>query len=310
MSNNNRTNTEITDSQSDYDPYEQHWLSHVNNWPHWHGFAPDDERWDQPFHGYEHDFGDGEDIYDHGKLYAEDFGQTDTSGGSHDGSGDGSDRDNDDDNDDDGEDLVGGDDDDSMTGGDGDDTLSGGAGNDVIDGDGGDELDDDELDDDEGDNDALLGNQGDDTVAGGDGNDFVHGGRDNDVLFGNQGSDAMFGGHGNDVMHGGQASDAMFGGDGNDVINGGVGDDMLAGGAGEDVFLFGPNTGNDIVADFEVGADLLAISADAGISSISDLSPTEIANGAGTLLTLSEGNTITLVGIEPSELGAGSVVLF
>ena len=39
------------------------------------------------------------------------------------------------------------------------------------------------------------------------------------------------------------------------MLSGGAGRDALFGGAGADVFIFGPGSGHDTVADFEAGID-------------------------------------------------------
>jgi VCBS repeat-containing protein len=135
-----------------------------------------------------------------------------------------------------------------VNGGNGSDSLNGGTGGDLI----------------------LAGN-GNDTVNAGDGDDLVHGGNGSDSLFGGRGMDGMYGDEGNDLLDGGLGSDLLFGGNGkdilkgggdNDLLYGGNGDDILDGGSGDDIlagdngndrFVFGPNSGNDVIADFRRG---------------------------------------------------------
>ncbi|MEP6497107.1 hypothetical protein [Microcoleus vaginatus] len=69
----------------------------------------------------------------------------------------------------------------------------------------------------------------------------------------------MSGGEGNDSLYGGQASDILLGGNGSDFLSGENGDDSLSGGNGSDRFLISANYGSDIIFDFEVGIDFLAL---------------------------------------------------
>ena len=144
------------------------------------------------------------------------------------------------------DDLQGGDGRDSLYGGCGDDHLQGGAGDD-----------------------RLFGCAEDDELEGGAGKDGLFGGLGDDHLFGDSGNDHLRGGHGNDVLHGGSGNDRMYGGKGDDTIVGGdghdwirgeKGDDVLTGGAGNDHFIVNAfSCGNDVITDFEVGADSLLL---------------------------------------------------
>ena len=139
-----------------------------------------------------------------------------------------------------------------IDGGLGNDTLTGGSNSDFIDG--GD------------DNDRLFGRGGDDDLRGGLGSDFMSGGMGDDQLIGDDGSDKMFGGSGDDTLNGGRDKDTIHGGDGNDEIKGGRLNDVLSGGAGADVFVYDvkqdSSTGaSDVIQDFEVGIDVIDLSA-------------------------------------------------
>ena len=115
-------------------------------------------------------------------------------------------------------------------------------------------------------NGAVFGNGGNDRLFGGEFDDIFSGGTGNDLILGNAGNDQLFGGAGNDIIAAGNGHDIVTGGDGNDVLNGGRGDDLidgglgsdaLFGGAGADSFIITPNSGIDIIFDFEVGSDRL-----------------------------------------------------
>lgn len=78
---------------------------------------------------------------------------------------------------------------------------------------------------------------------------------------------------GNDLIVGDDKSNSLNGNAGNDILNGQEGDDYLIGASGEDTFVFnnddgrnGLSHGQDTIADFEIGLDLI------------DLSDTEVRN--------------------------------
>lgn len=148
---------------------------------------------------------------------------------------------------------------DKAYGGDGDDTIIGRTGWDTIRGDAG----DDSLTGSEGE-DHLYGGTGNDYLAGGSGRDLLRGEDGNDEMYGNLGADSLLGGAGNDTMYGASGDDTIRGGDGDDLIFGSQGLDRLEGGAGNDTviggtqadtFIFGAGDGNDMMTNFEAGAD-------------------------------------------------------
>jgi Ca2+-binding RTX toxin-like protein len=155
----------------------------------------------------------------------------------------------------------------------GNDTVFGGQGNDTVNGREGDDI--------------LFGNDGNDLLAGGEGNDALSGGSGNDILYGNQGSDLLLGNEGDDVIFGGAGDDTIFGGQGNDT---------LSGNAGADRFVFGIQSGIDIVRDFSFAEgdrlDLMGQSFTQG----------KAADGS-VVLTLSGGGTITLAGVTTFSAG-------
>ena len=63
----------------------------------------------------------------------------------------------------------------------------------------------------------------------------------------------MLGNNDNNRINGGEGCDVLNGCDGNDTLIGEAGSDILNGGAGADVFVFGEDTGYDIIEDFEAG---------------------------------------------------------
>ncbi|MGE4553988.1 MAG: calcium-binding protein [Desulfovibrionaceae bacterium] len=197
--------------------------------------------------------------------------------------------------------LDGGDGNDTIWGGFGEDSMLGGDGNDIMDGDDGNDTmygeegadymtggDGDDFMDGGSRNDSLFGQEGDDIMDGGAGNDFVSGGRGDDIMDGGDGNDTMDGGEGDDSMDGGAGNDNLDGGDGVDTLDGGAGNDILTGGNDRDVFVFGTDSGRDVITDFIVGYDKLRFE---GAESIDDI---HVANSDGdTVITY--GNTTIVV---------------
>lgn len=108
--------------------------------------------------------------------------------------------------------------------------------------------------------DHFIGRDGNDTLNGGGGDDVLEGNAGDDVLVGGAGRDHLDGGPGNDNISGGDDNDEIMGGDGDDVIDAGAGHDMieggkgndtLTGGTGADAFIVRPDSGDDVVLDFE-----------------------------------------------------------
>ncbi|MGR3436539.1 MAG: family 16 glycosylhydrolase [Shimia sp.] len=114
--------------------------------------------------------------------------------------------------------------------------------------------------------DALYGTRWADFMSGGSGDDVLHGRKGHDQLDGGSGDDELFGQKGRDVLLGGAGDDKLIGGKGRDVLQGGAGKDHLWGGkwaadGKRDVFVFEPGGGKDFVHDFEVGIDVLDLTA-------------------------------------------------
>jgi Ca2+-binding RTX toxin-like protein len=113
-------------------------------------------------------------------------------------------------------------------------------------------------------NDVLLGNAGVNVLTGGAGNDKLYGLAGNDTLNGQAGDDALFGGNdyieggaGNDVLWGEAGNDQIIAGAGNDFAVLGEGDDFFRMGAGDDRLRFDYGNGQDTIADFNLGNDVI-----------------------------------------------------
>lgn len=189
--------------------------------------------------------------------------------------------------------VFGGLGDDSIAAGSGPTYLRGDEGNDSIVG--GSDFDD------------INGNMGDDAAYGGLGDDWVVGGKDqdllfgdagNDIVYGNLGADTCHGGDGADTIRGGQANDELFGGAGDDWLSGDRGDDIITGGAGADVFHTFGDAGLDRVTDFSV-AEGDRVMLDPGTQY------TTAQVGADTVISMTGGGQMVLVGVQLSSLPAG-----
>ncbi|MBP6878410.1 MAG: M10 family metallopeptidase C-terminal domain-containing protein [Phenylobacterium sp.] len=201
--------------------------------------------------------------------------------------------------------LTGGAGDDVVYGGTGNDKLSGGDGQDFLRG----ETGDDYIVGGAG-FDDIHGNQGADTAYGGDGDDWVVGGQHNDLLlgengadlvYGNMGDDTMYGGVGADVMRGGQHNDVMYGEAGDDWMSGDRGDDTLSGGAGADSFHTWAEAGVDRVTDFNRAEGDRVLVGEGATWTVSQV-------GADTVVALSGGAQLVLVGVASASLTDGWIV--
>jgi Ca2+-binding RTX toxin-like protein len=104
-----------------------------------------------------------------------------------------------------------------------------------------------------------------------------------------------------DYLHGFGGADRIKGKIGDDDIDGGGGNDILTGGQGSDVFYFNPSEqgkGHDVITDFTPkgpAADKLWIEEAIGTAVDS------VHHGDDTRLTLSDGSTILLMGVEKQD---------
>jgi len=171
-----------------------------------------------------------------------------------------------------------------VAGGDGADTLMGGAGFDYLQGNAG--------------ADSESGGAGNDWVVGGQGNDQLSGGDGDDIVYANLGDDTLSGDAGADWVRGGQGNDVLTGGAGNDFMSGDKGDDTISGGSGADIFHTFGDAGIDRVTDFSA-AEGDRVQLDPGTSYRA------VQSGADTVITMSGGAVMTLVGVKLSSLPSG-----
>jgi Ca2+-binding RTX toxin-like protein len=184
--------------------------------------------------------------------------------------------------------LYGGDGADYMLGGDGADLLIGQIGADLMYGDAA--------------NDAMDGGADNDTLYGGAGNDYMLGDIGADALIGQAGLDTIYGGDGDDTIDAGGDNDLVYGGAGADYIIGGLGADTLYGDGGADRFVFAAGSGADTIADFQDGVDRIDLYGYAGATFANT---SIVQQGGNTLVTLTGGETILLIGITATNITAG-----
>ena len=115
---------------------------------------------------------------------------------------------------------------------------------------------------------------------------------------------------GADKLDGGYNNDTLNGGGGNDTLWGGAGHDVLKGGVGADRFEFGSGSGKDTISDFEIGVsgEVIVLTKNLNgqtIGTFTELMARASTVGADTVIDLGNGNTLTLTGIDRSQLTAG-----
>ena len=155
--------------------------------------------------------------------------------------------------------------------------------------------------------DDINGNMGNDTASGGVGEDWVVGGKDDDrlsggdafdLVYGNLGNDTIAGDAGDDIVRGGQQDDLMSGGAGNDFMSGDRDNDTLSGGAGADIFSTHGEAGIDRVTDFSLAEGDRVQLAPGTQYTLAQV-------GADTIISMTGGGQMTLVGVQMNSLTPG-----
>ncbi|PMB25643.1 5'/3'-nucleotidase SurE [Fischerella thermalis] len=128
---------------------------------------------------------------------------------------------------------------------------------------------------------------------------------EDDRLFGRKINERLLGEAGNDLLFGYAGNDILLGGEGNDFLNGGKGDDTLSGGDDRDVFVLSLEQSQDVITDFTVGVDLLALSK--GLT-FSNLAIAQDNNN--TIISVADNCDIlaTLTGVHASTITSGSFI--
>jgi Ca2+-binding RTX toxin-like protein len=105
------------------------------------------------------------------------------------------------------------------------------------------------------------------------------------------------------TLMGNSLDNMIVGGAGHDVIVGDRGADTLTGGAGQDRFFVDRGHGHDTITDFRVGEDQIALR-DLNIDSFAQLQRMMRQDGADTVVTLGDGQSLRLQGVDMTALTA------
>jgi VCBS repeat-containing protein len=131
------------------------------------------------------------------------------------------------------------------------------------------------------------------------GSGWFGGGGGSDIIFGNALSNHIGAGDGDDLVLGYGGADYLMGETGSDTLIGGEGNDQLLGGAGADIFGFGPNSGADVIYDFnQAQGDRIQLMD--GLASYTVAKP----DGWTAVLNFGGGNQVTLYGVSADAVSA------
>ena len=115
------------------------------------------------------------------------------------------------------------------------------------------------------------------------------------------------------MLTGGGASDRIFGQAGDDIIRGGEGDDVMTGQSNADRYEFFALSGLDLITDFDVSEDVIALDSDStGIFDFATLQFQIQDNGNGNAeIEISAGtDVITLTGVTTAQLSSANFDFF
>ena len=122
---------------------------------------------------------------------------------------------------------------------------------------------------------------------------------------GDSGDDTLSGTDGMNGLYGLAGADTLDGRGGDDTLEGGTGDDTLSGGLGDDIFVFTDGDGDDTITDFaagDTGGDVIDLRARTAISSFVDVMAAAVQAGDDTVLDFGADDSITLLGVDMTEL--------
>ena len=105
------------------------------------------------------------------------------------------------------------------------------------------------------------------------------------------------------IITGTDGTNVLNGSNIDDLITGGLGNDIMTGNDGNDTFVFGPNSGRDIINDFVPGVDLLDVSA-LGITTLEEMTFT----GNTVIFNGNNGEQVSLNGVNATILTAADFV--
>jgi Ca2+-binding RTX toxin-like protein len=115
------------------------------------------------------------------------------------------------------------------------------------------------------------------------------------------------GNEGHNEIYGNAGANSMHGKGGNDSVGGGRGDDNLRGGAGADEFVFHDGDARDVIRDFEVGQDQVAL-LDFGFDDFADAVSLMSQHGDDTWISLGGGDRVVLKNVDMDDLSEEMVI--
>lgn len=157
-------------------------------------------------------------------------------------------------------------------------------------------------------NDYISENDGDDKINGGWGNDTIYGRGGDDTIYASTGGGGISGGEGDDILNSGKDDDVIKGGTRQDTVTGGDGHDRLYGGTGADTFVFTTNGGKGWIKDWEVGVDVLDLSA-LGYTNFSKILSLAWETPTALRFNFDEFNRISIEGITLSDISESDILL-
>lgn len=140
---------------------------------------------------------------------------------------------------------------------------------------------------------------GNDRLQGNDVANELRAGSGNDKLRGRDGDDTLVGGAGRDKIWGGADNDTIKAGNGRDVVRGNEGDDVVTLGRGADEFVFGAGDGADVIMDFDVAEDTLALKLNLFVTNLTrrDVADRATITDDGVEILFDSGDALLLDGI-------------
>jgi Ca2+-binding RTX toxin-like protein len=183
--------------------------------------------------------------------------------------------------------------------------------------------------------DTLTGTSGNDTFTA-NGGDTMSGGKGDDTYFVNSASDVVIekAGEGTDTVStwlshtlsdnvenlvltgngwstgtGNALANVLTGNESPNTLDGKGGNDMLTGGAGNDTFVIAKGQGNDIITDFSTtSGDVIKLDGFA-FTSFAAVKAASVQSGSDVMISLGDGQTLKLAGVQLSSLAAGDFSL-
>ena len=111
------------------------------------------------------------------------------------------------------------------------------------------------------------------------------------------------------AMQSTEGDDVLVGGPGHDVLFGDQGNDLMTGGVGSDVFIFTPGFGNDVITDFAVGTDKIALSLGSAFDSFDEIFAASSQVGEDTIISIDGESSITLLNVATAGLHANDFLM-